>query len=85
MRYTVILDWDAEGNEYAASVPALPGCFTHGPTVEVATERVREAIRSWVAAAIVEGEPIPVEEPPLIPVVVEVDISVEPSALAPTG
>lgn len=73
MRYTILLDWDAEASEYAVSVPALPGCFTHGPTVEVATERAKEAIAGFVAWIAKDGEPVPVEEPPLIPVVVEVE------------
>jgi predicted RNase H-like HicB family nuclease len=73
MRYTVLLDWDAEVDEYAVSVPALPGCFTHGPTVAVATERVREAIEGYVAALVKLGEPVPVENPPLIAVAVEVE------------
>jgi len=48
MRYTVVLDWDAEGNAYVVSVPALPGCFAQGPTVDVATERAKEAIKGCV-------------------------------------
>ncbi len=80
MRYTVVLDWDAEGEAYAVSVPALPGCFTHGPTVDVAMERVKEAIASYLAAVVADGEPIPVEEPPVI--VVEVEVPVPAAAAA---
>ncbi len=85
MRYTVLLDWDAEAEAYAVSVPALPGCVDYGPTVEIATERAREAIAGWVAWLVADGEPVPVEEPLLVPVVVEVDLAAETSALAATG
>ncbi|MGB9793393.1 MAG: type II toxin-antitoxin system HicB family antitoxin, partial [Thermacetogeniaceae bacterium] len=43
-RYKVILEWDEEGQGYVVSVPALPGCFTQGDTVEQALERAKEAI-----------------------------------------
>jgi antitoxin HicB len=82
MRYTVLLDWDAEGGGYAVSVPALPGCFTQGATVAEATERAREAIEGFVAALVRVGEPVPVEDPPLIAVAVDVEA---PAVLAAAG
>ena len=74
---------DADAGEYAASVPALPGCFTHDPTVEVATERAKEAIEGFLAALVQLGEEVPVEEPRLVTVAVEVDVKT--GALAATG
>ena len=74
MRYTVLLDPDPEEGGYAVSVPALPGCFTQGDTVEEATERAKEAIASYLAAVVADGEPIPVEEPPVVVVEVEVPV-----------
>ena len=67
---------DADAGEYAASVPALPGCFTHEPTVEVATE-------GFLAALVQLGEEVPVEEPALVTVAVGVDVKT--GALAATG
>jgi predicted RNA binding protein YcfA (HicA-like mRNA interferase family) len=67
---------DADAGEYAASVPALPGCFTHEPTVEVATE-------GFLAALVQLDEEVPVEEPTLVTVAVEVDGKT--GALAATG
>jgi antitoxin HicB len=85
MRYTVLLEWDAEASAYAVSVPALPGCVTYGPTVEVATVRAKEAIQGWIEWLIADSEPVPVEEPPLIPVVVDVEVDAQLEHLAATG
>lgn len=62
--YTIVLDWDDEVDMYAVSVPALPGCFTQGRTVEEATERAKEAIALHVEGLIAHGEPIPEETQP---------------------
>ncbi|MFQ6033015.1 MAG: type II toxin-antitoxin system HicB family antitoxin [Candidatus Zixiibacteriota bacterium] len=43
MDYTVILHPAEEGG-YWVEVPALPGCFSQGETVEEALSNVREAI-----------------------------------------
>jgi len=44
VRYAVILTPDLESSGYSVTVPALPGCFTHGETVEEALTEAREAI-----------------------------------------
>jgi len=44
VRYAVVLTPDIEGGGYSVTVPALPGCFTHGDTVEEALSEAREAI-----------------------------------------
>ncbi|MBA3413933.1 MAG: type II toxin-antitoxin system HicB family antitoxin [Chloroflexia bacterium] len=85
MRYTVLLDFDPEFGAYTVTVPALPGCITQGATVEESLERAREAIEGFVASLVKDGEEVPVEEPSLIPLVVEVDIAAESAALAATG
>lgn len=46
VRYAVVLTPDIEGGGYSVTVPALPGCFTHGDTVEEALSEAREAISS---------------------------------------
>lgn len=67
MRYTVLLERDEDEGVYVVSVPALPGCFTQGPTVELALERAREAIVGHVAALAEQGQTVPVETtPPLL-------------------
>ncbi len=61
-RYKVILEWDEEGQGYVVSVPALPGCFTQGGTVEEALERVKEAIAGHLAALAQEDLPLPTKD-----------------------
>jgi predicted RNase H-like HicB family nuclease len=43
MEYTVILHPAEEGG-YWAEVPALPGCFSQGESVEEAFRNIKEAI-----------------------------------------
>jgi predicted RNase H-like HicB family nuclease len=43
MKVTVVIHEADEGG-YWAEVPALPGCFTQGETLDEVRERVREAI-----------------------------------------
>ena len=59
-RYSVLLI-PAEGR-YAVEVPTLPGCFTHGATVEEALDRAREAIQAHIAALEADCDPVPVED-----------------------
>ena len=73
MRYTVLLERDEESGMYVVSVPSLSGCFTQGPTVELALERAREAITGHVAALVEIGEAVPVETNPPLLTAVEVD------------
>ena len=59
-QFTVIFDRQPEG-EYLVSVPALPGCYTEGRTLEEARAMAADAIRAYCASLIKHGEPIPVE------------------------
>ncbi|MGB9860661.1 MAG: type II toxin-antitoxin system HicB family antitoxin [Moorellaceae bacterium] len=61
-RYKVILEWDEEGQGYVVSVPALPGCFTQGDTIEEALERAKETIAGHLAALVQEGLPLPTKD-----------------------
>lgn len=71
-RYTVILEYE-EGDGYAVSVPALPGCFTQGATVDQALERAREAIAGHIAALVDTGQSVPMETTALIVAAVDVE------------
>jgi antitoxin HicB len=59
--YTVVLIPNEQGG-YSVEVPALPGCFTHGATVEQALERAREAIEVHIAGLEADGEEVPEEQ-----------------------
>ncbi len=43
------------------TVPALPGCFTWGKSVDAALIHAREALAGHVAALVESGQPVPVE------------------------
>ena len=50
-RYTVVLTPEPDGSAFNVTVPALPGCFTWGATVEEALAMARDAIATYL-----EGE-----------------------------
>ena len=79
LRYSVLLQRDSEEPVYVVTVPALPGCFTQGATVEQAIDRAREAIALHVEGYAERGEPVPIESSPPLLTVVEVE------AEAPVG
>jgi antitoxin HicB len=72
--YTIMLTPDHDEGGFVVTVPALPGCFTQGDSVEDALANAREAITAHVLGLLKDGEPVPVEteQPLLIPVNVEV-------------
>lgn len=74
MHYGVLLHRDAEEPFYVVTVPALPGCFTQGATVDQALDRAREAIALHVEGDLERGEPGPVEVSPPLLTVVEIDV-----------
>ena len=59
-QFTVIIERQPEG-EYLVSVPALPGCYTEGRTLEEARDMATDAIRAYCASLVKHGEPVPVE------------------------
>jgi antitoxin HicB len=69
--YTIVLEPEGAGG-YAVSVPALPGCFTQGRTIEECKERAVEAIEVHIAGLEADGEPVPEEvgQPQLLTVTV---------------
>jgi predicted RNase H-like HicB family nuclease len=46
--YLIILNPDRESGGYTVSVPALPGCVTHGETVEDAIANAKKAITAYL-------------------------------------
>src|SRR5947209_7631240 len=61
--YTILIHpADPDETGYWVEVPALPGCFTQGETVEECMERAREAIQCYIEGLIQDGQPVP-EEP----------------------
>ena len=58
--YTIVLEPEEDGG-YFVAVPALPGCFTRGRTVEECRERAVEAIGVHIAGLRAGGEHVPEE------------------------
>lgn len=57
-KYTVVVHPAEEGG-YWVEVPALPGCYSQGETVEEAVVKVREAIETHLEALCQDGQGIP--------------------------
>lgn len=57
--YRVMIEHDRETGTYWAQVPALPGCFTQGDTVDEVLANLQEAISGHLAALRAIGQPIP--------------------------
>jgi antitoxin HicB len=58
--YTILVEPEETGG-FSVIVPALPGCFTRGDTIEQCRERAAEAISVHIAGLEADGEPIPEE------------------------
>jgi antitoxin HicB len=69
--YTIVVEPEGTGG-YFVSVPALPGCFTRGATIEECQERAVEAIEVHIAGLRADGEEVPEEvgKPELLAVTV---------------
>lgn len=61
MEYTVLV-YKAEEGGYWAEVPALPGCYSQGETVEETMKNIKEAVEAHILALREEEEKVPSEE-----------------------
>ena len=57
--YTVV--YRQAGDVILAEVPAIPGCFSDGSTLEEARERVRDAILNFLEDLEESGEALPAD------------------------
>src|SRR3712207_2915888 len=46
--YSMVLEWDPRDRSYIATVPELPGCRTHGATLEEAVKNGQDVIGIWI-------------------------------------
>jgi antitoxin HicB len=58
--YTIVVEPE-DGGGYFVTVPALPGCFTRGSTIDECRERAVEAIEVHIAGLQADDEPVPDE------------------------
>ena len=63
LTYTILIH-PAEKNEsgFWVEVPALPGCYTQGETIEESMKNAEEAISGYLESLVIRGEPIPEEQ-----------------------
>lgn len=57
--YSMIIEWDPRDDIYIVTVPELPGCRTHGESLEEAVRQGRDAIEGWIDAMRYWGRPVP--------------------------
>ena len=48
---TALVYPEPEAGGYSAEVPALPGCYTQGETLEEVRANLREAAEGWLSSA----------------------------------
>ena len=58
--YTIVAEPE-DGGGYFVTVPALPGVFTRGSTIDECRERAVEAIEVHIEGLRADGEPVPNE------------------------
>lgn len=61
LNYRILLRKEPDDG-YTVIVPSLPGCVTHGDTIEEAIEMAKEAIELYIESLKKHGEEIPTEE-----------------------
>lgn len=71
-RYTVEIIPEEDGIGYYVIVPALPGCFSQGRTIEEAKKNIEKAIALHIKALKNAGESVPTEPLDLYMTVIEV-------------
>jgi len=64
-QYNIVLRPEPEGG-FTASVPALPGCVTHGRTLTEAKKMAKDAISGYIESLRKHGEPIPTDSDTLV-------------------
>ncbi len=57
---TALVYPEAEAGGFSAEVPALPGCYTQGETLDEVRENLREAAEGWLGSAYDEAIARPV-------------------------
>ena len=63
--FNVVLRPEPEGG-FTAIVPALPGCVTHGRTLDEAKEMAKDAIVGYIESLRKHNEPIPTDNDTLM-------------------
>lgn len=62
LRFAIDVIPEEDGKGYYVVVPALPGCYSQGKTIEKALKNAKEAIALHVRSLKKHGEPVPTQE-----------------------
>ena len=73
MKLKVILRPEKEGG-YSVAIPALPGCYSEGETVEEAMANIREAAEGMIEVMNEHGQAFVGAEPAAEPIVREIEL-----------
>ncbi len=57
--YTVEPEKDNDGNYFIIKINELPGCISHGKTIEEAYENVKDAMLCWISVCLESGHKVP--------------------------
>jgi predicted RNase H-like HicB family nuclease len=58
-KYELSIRWSPDDRAFTVRVPELPGCVTHGDSVEEAAAHAREAIAAYLESLASRGLPVP--------------------------
>jgi len=58
LKLTAVFEEDPDGG-FVVSIPALPGCLSHGQTFEEAKKNIQEAIGLYLEVLKEKGEDVP--------------------------
>ncbi len=61
LKYKVEINWSPEDSAYVVKVPELPGCVTHGDTMDEAYKKSKEAILGYLQS--LEKRKLPIPKP----------------------
>jgi predicted RNase H-like HicB family nuclease len=62
LTFQIVIEKEAApGAGYSCFCPAIPGCFSNGPTIEEAKENMRAAVGSHLKAMSQRNEVLPLE------------------------
>ena len=62
LRFDIDVLPEEDGKGYYVIVPALPGCFSQGKTIEEASKNIKEAISLHVKSLKKQGASVPKQE-----------------------
>jgi len=58
-KYKLEITWSREDDSFVVNIPELPGCMTHGETIEEALSMAQEVVSVYLESLKSRGLPIP--------------------------